>query len=215
MRRNNLRWFKFLVSGYLRRNAMRLWTNPSAPLQLTPAKVKKLLKSTWERYFENVEQIPQQFSVGNWLMMQLAFLSLAAHRTLEQFGFDDRTSNQMIYQLSWHITSSWTKRAQRFSRFLFTNQKTQLRYFVGLIMKVLFNPPGYQFQTGDMENGFFLDVRRCPVAELMKTHGKSELCVDTWCSVDFGLVKIFDGILHRTGTIAMGKEKCDFQFLEG
>lgn len=147
-------------------------------------------------------------------MMQLAFLSLAAHRALTRFGLDDDTANQMIYQLSWHITSTWTKRAQRFSGLLFKSQKNQLKFFVKAVMKMLFSPPGYQFQSGEMDKGFFLDVHRCPVADLMTARGKSDLCVDTWCSVDFGLVEIFGGHLQRTGTIAMGKDKCDFQFLD-
>ncbi|MEJ2487725.1 MAG: penicillin acylase family protein [Anaerolineales bacterium] len=55
-----------------------------------------------------------------------------------------------------------------------------------------------------------LSVRR--VAELMKSNGASELCVESWCGVDFGLVEIFGGELKRSGTIAMGKGKCDFRF---
>jgi ubiquinone biosynthesis protein len=80
-------------------------------------------------------------------------------------------------------------------------------------MKTFFSPPAYRFDTDKIEDGFYLDVKRCPVAELMAATGASELCIQSWCGVDFGLVEIIGGSLLREGTLAMSREKCDFLFL--
>ncbi|NQS91007.1 MAG: L-2-amino-thiazoline-4-carboxylic acid hydrolase, partial [Chloroflexi bacterium] len=76
-----------------------------------------------------------------------------------------------------------------------------------------FQSPCLSLYTGNIEAGYFLDVKRCPVAELMAANHASELCVQTWCGVDFGLVEIIGGTLQREGTLAMGRDKCDFVFL--
>ena len=51
-----------------------------------------------------------------------------------------------------------------------------------------------------------------PVAEFFAQHDASELCVNTWCNLDFPLAEKWGGRLSRTGTIAMGKERCDFRW---
>jgi ubiquinone biosynthesis protein len=79
-------------------------------------------------------------------------------------------------------------------------------------MRTFFSSPGYEFDLGETYQGFFLDVKRCPVAELMISKGVSDLCIQSWCEVDFGLVEIIGGKLQRNGTLAMGEQKCDFVF---
>lgn len=79
-------------------------------------------------------------------------------------------------------------------------------------MRTFFSPPGYNFDLGPTDQGFYLDVKQCPVAELMISKGVSYLCIQSWCAVNFGLVEMIGGKLQRHGTLAMGEQKCDFVF---
>jgi hypothetical protein len=51
------------------------------------------------------------------------------------------------------------------------------------------------------------------VADYMRAHGASDLCVGAWCNQDFALAKLWGGELHRTKTLAAGDDHCDFRFI--
>jgi hypothetical protein len=40
----------------------------------------------------------------------------------------------------------------------------------------------------------------------------SDLCIETWCNLDFPLAEMWGGRLERTQTLAAGCEHCDFRF---
>lgn len=206
------RLFKFLLSPYLRRTARKLWVGNHHRDSFTYKELRAVLDSAWKVYHVRVRSLPKQANLGNWLVMHFGYLTLSAYQALKDFGLNEETSIRLIQDLTWYVTSTWAKRARRFSKILFRDKMRQLEFFVDKIMQTLFSPPGYKYEKGNLGNGFYLDVFRCPVAELMKTNSASELCVQSWCNVDFGLVEIFRGELMRSGTIAMGKEKCDFRF---
>ena len=81
-----------------------------------------------------------------------------------------------------------------------------------LVMKLVFCKPAYQTEKGALDDGFFMDVHTCPVADFMLANNAADVCISAWCGVDFGLVEIIGGRLERSGTRAMGEEKCDFSF---
>ncbi len=205
--------FKFFFSSYLRRLTGRLWLADHPALGISKNDLDLILKQSWDKYFRSVRELDKQANLGNWMVMNFAHLTLGAYQVLIEQGLKEQDAINLIYKLTWEITSIWTKRAKGFSGAILREPMRELAYFVDLVMKTFFSPPAYRFDTGEMNNGFFLDVKRCPVAELMAANGASDLCIQTWCGVDFGLVKIIGGSLQREGTLAMGREKCDFVFL--
>ena len=206
------RLFEILFSHYLRRTVIKLWTEKQTDPALESQNIHSILESTWSIYHKRVGQMPRQANLGNWLVMHFAFLTLSAYQAMRDFGLTEETAVELIQDLTWQITSTWTRRAKRVSAPFFRSRLEQVKYFVVWIMKTLFSTPAYRFKMGEMDNGFYLDVLQCPVAELMKSKGVPDLCIQSWCGVDFGLVEILGGELARTGTLAMGKEKCDFRF---
>lgn len=56
------------------------------------------------------------------------------------------------------------------------------------------------------------DCLKCPVAEFFASKSASELCVQTFCRLDFPLAETWGGELERKGTIAAGAERCDFRW---
>jgi ubiquinone biosynthesis protein len=56
------------------------------------------------------------------------------------------------------------------------------------------------------------DVRRCPVAEHFRAEGLSQLCVESWCNLDYAVAEKWGARLERTTTLAEGAERCDFRW---
>ena len=56
------------------------------------------------------------------------------------------------------------------------------------------------------------DCTKCPVAEFFGQPDASELCVQTFCRLDFPLAEKWGGKLKRNGTIASGAPVCDFRW---
>ena len=207
------RLFKLFMARYLRRLTKRIWLIDQPELGLSNNDLNRILESSWKEYFRLISELDKQANLGNWLVMNFAYLTLAAYQVFLKRGMKEQEAIKLIYQLTWHITSTWALRAKRVSKSIIRAPMRELAFFVDLVMKTFFSPPAYQFDTGKTGRGFYLDVKRCPVAEMMAANNASELCIQTWCGVDFGLVEIIGGSLQREGTLAMGREKCDFVFL--
>lgn len=204
--------FNFLLSSYLRRLTGKLWLPDQSEVIISTKDLDLILKRSWQNYFSSVAKLDKQANLGNWLVMNFAHLTLGAYQVFLDEGINEQDAINLIYILTWEITSTWAKRAKKVSKALFHDPMRELAFFVNLVMRTFFSPPAYRFDTGKNESGFYLDVKRCPVAELMAANNASELSIQTWCGVDFGLVEIIGGNLQRNGTLAMGKQKCDFNF---
>lgn len=205
--------FRFLLSPPLQRVALKIWTGEQEDSSGTYiGDIFLLLENSWNRYELSIADLERQANLSNWLVMNFAYLTLSAYQIMLEGGMNQDEAVKRIQQLTWYITSTWAVRAKRVSKYLFQDQIKELHFFTRLVMRTFFSPPGYKFDIGETDGGFFLDVKRCPVAELMISRGASELCIQSWCGIDFDLVEIIGGKLQRNGTLAMGEKKCDFVF---
>ena len=57
-----------------------------------------------------------------------------------------------------------------------------------------------------------LHCLKCPIAAYFRAHHTSELCVNTWCKLDYPLARQWGSELTRIGTIASGATVCDFRW---
>jgi hypothetical protein len=209
-RKTQTKLFRILFSSYFYRIAFRNWNQNEEGFSLSSKNIRALLNSAWEKYESKINELEKQGSLGNWLVMNFAYLTLAAYQVLVDNGTEKDVAIERIRELTWDISSTWAIWGKNLTKYIYRNQMNQLNYFVGIVMKTLFSPPGYKFERGKTENGYYLDVKLCPVADLMIANDAADLCITTWCGVDFGLVDILGGNLQRKGTLAMGEKKCDF-----
>jgi len=76
-----------------------------------------------------------------------------------------------------------------------------------------FGSPSYEWRDVSSPDGAVaFDCVKCPVAEFFASQNASELCVQTFCRLDFPLAETWGGQLERSGTIASGAERCDFRW---
>ena len=76
-----------------------------------------------------------------------------------------------------------------------------------------FGSPSYEWREAESTDGAVaFDCVKCPVAEFFASRDASELCVSTFCRLDFPLAETWGGQLVRSGTIASGADRCDFRW---
>ncbi len=77
-----------------------------------------------------------------------------------------------------------------------------------------FSAPLYEWKDVPSAPGVVgFDCLKCSVARYFKTHQLSELCVRTWCALNFPLAeKVWHAKLDRSGSIAGGQSHCDFRW---
>jgi ubiquinone biosynthesis protein len=91
--------------------------------------------------------------------------------------------------------------------------RKRLKLATDLFRSFPFGSPSYQWRDAPSSDGAVaFDCVKCPVAEFFASQGSSELCVQTFCRLDFPLAQTWGGKLIRTGTIASGAERCDFRW---
>ncbi len=63
-----------------------------------------------------------------------------------------------------------------------------------------------------VEDGFGIDVVRCPLADYFHSLELSELCDGTSCELDFRTTELAGVKLARTETLSRGNDKCNFRY---
>lgn len=198
------------------RRLIELHARPILASQEPALNVPDILHETWDRYEMLEADLPVAETIGAMLTTHLAALTLAAHQSLMAQGLSANESHRIVYRIGWSIYERMSELPLLLARTLTTSPQKQMRIATDLFRQFPFGSPAYGWRDVDTEPtvvGF--DCTKCPVAAYFGKHDASELCVQTWCALDFPLAQKWGGRLERTGTIAMGKDHCDFRWHTG
>ena len=180
--------------------------------RFTRTEVNSILKQVWQDYDQRAPHVPREPKPGNQMNMYLACITFLCHQDLVANGIERKYAIELIGDLAWNVYARWGWIA-RFIAGLFTGDASQrLRLAVNMFLRFPFTPPGYQFKRVPNPSGISFDMHRCPVAEYFQNHGASDLCLGTWCNLDFPLAELWGGRLERSETLAAGNSRCDFRF---
>jgi len=183
--------------------------------RFTKKDVTDLLGRVWQMYDELAPHVPQEPKPGNQMNMLLSCITLACFRILMAEGIGREYAIELIGDMTWKIYKEWG-RIPIFGASLITRDpRERMRMSVNMFLRFPFTPPGYVFKRLPSEDGISFDVLRCPVAEYLRQQNASDLCVSTWCDLDFPLAEMWGGWLERTTTLASGCAQCDFRFKVG
>ena len=200
-----------LLRGFIEHHARPVLASHEPALN-----VPEILHSTWERYEMLEADLPVAETNGAMLTTHLAALTLATHQSLMAQGLSAEEGHTIVYRIGWSIYERMSELPLLLARTLTTNPQRQMRIATDLFRQFPFGSPAYGWRDVDTEPtvvGF--NCTRCPVAAYFGKHDASELCVQTWCALDFPLAQKWGGRLERTGTIAMGRAHCDFRWHTG
>ena len=186
-----------------------------AALKATPLAVSvgELMKQTWDRYYELEPTVAIQPTLGAVFSTHAAVLILAMHHTLLRAGVAAAESHRLIYDIGWNIYRQMAEPPLLIASAFTRDPRKRLKLATDLFRSFPFGAPSYQWRdVAGPDGAIAFDCMKCPVAEFFASHDASELCVQTFCRLDFPLAQTWGGQLQRSGTIASGAELCDFRW---
>jgi hypothetical protein len=192
----------------------RTRTDPAAG-RFTRGDVDHLVEETWERFHSLALERPSEPTVGARQNVLLACLTLAMFRALLESGVERPYAVELVGDAAWRIYAQWGRLATATTAPLDGGAAVRLRRRVGLFLRYPFGRPGYRYSDRVEPRGRALDMLHCPIADYMRANDAADLCVGTWCNLDFPLAEMWGGRLERQGTLAGGAPRCDFRFVAG
>ena len=184
-------------------------------LKTTPlaAPVSDLMKQTWDRYYELEPTVAIQPTLGAVFTTHAAALILAMHETLLRNGVAVAESHRLIYDIGRRIYRQMAEPPLLIASVFTRDPRKRLKLATDLFRSFPFGAPSYEWRDVPSRDGTIaFDCVKCPVAAFFASQNASELCVQTFCRLDFPLAQTWGGQLERTGTIASGAERCDFRW---
>ncbi len=180
--------------------------------RFTRAEVDKILEQVWQTYDQLAPQVPREPKLGNRMIMLLSCVTLACFRVLMATGIKREYAIELIGDVAWKVYEQWGRLPIFIARLFARDPRERMRMSVNMFLRFPFTPPGYRFARLPSSDGIALDMLRCPVAEYLHTQEASDLCIGTWCDLDFALAEMWGGWLERTETLSAGCARCDFRF---
>lgn len=181
--------------------------------RFTRIDVQHLLEDMWHRYDVLASAVPIEPTLGSRMNVHLAVLSLACFQALQAHGIERSYAIELFADLAWAIYEQWGRIPDVVARYLAQTALQRLHLDVNAFLRFPFNPPGYAIERLVEGESVAFNVRRCPIAEYLQAHDAADLCVASWCNLDYALAEMWGGHLERSGTLAGGDDLCDFRFI--
>jgi hypothetical protein len=180
--------------------------------RFTRREVNDFLKRMWKRYKRLAPDAPREKTFGSRLNVLLACLTLSGFQTFLEKGVERKYAVEMLADVTWKLYRQWSAVVFFIARVITRNPAKRMETAINLFLRFPFSPPGYRFERLPAADGVSLDMLRCPVAEYFKSRKAADLCIESWCNLDFALARMWGGSLERRKTLAAGCDRCDFRF---
>jgi hypothetical protein len=211
------------MSGRAARRALvgreRLCRSPEKG-RFTRDDVTRLLDAAWNRYGGAVEALPMQPTRGSTMNVRLACFTFSFFEELLATGVEREHAIELVADATWQVYQMWARLTSAAGH-LTQGKSTALAFAVTeknkpggeVHLRFPFNAPGYVIETVPVAQGIGFNVVHCPVASYFRERGAADLCVASWCNLDFALSEMTHQKLVRTKTLVQGADRCDFRVL--
>jgi ubiquinone biosynthesis protein len=218
-------WVKLVYKPVARRAAHRAIRGRVRDLhspekgRFTRADVDNLLKAAWHSYDTSAPSLPKQPTWGSTMNVHLACFTLSMLETLLARATERAYAIELIADATWNVYQLWARVASLVARVMpwrsttlaFASHKKNSQ--AGTSLRFPFNAPGYLIEPVSSASGVAFDVVHCPIASYFRERGAADLCVASWCNLDYPLAEITHQKLVRTETLVEGARRCDFRVL--
>jgi L-2-amino-thiazoline-4-carboxylic acid hydrolase len=178
-----------------------------------PAEVRQILFEAMQRYRERRGDLPAEAGMGGRWMVRCAALTAELFRTLLAHGLTRKEAIERTSALTWLLYEKMALVPGFVSKVLGRGAVDRVKRATGAFRRFPFGPPAYVMVDVPAGEGVVaFDVQRCPVAELFKAQGLSDLCISSFCNLDFPLALKWGATLERRDTLAGGADRCDFRW---
>ena len=178
--------------------------------------IQEFPKEIWRMYRQCSENIVTKETFGATVMVKLSLLTLLIYERLIAENFRKQEAITLTSEILRIVYEKLTNRFWIFTRIFSKRPINRVKRAMNFFIKHFpYKSPGYEMEILKTENNVVaFNVYKCPAAEFFKEHKLSELCVKSWCGLDYPLAEKWNVKLERTKTIAKGNELCNFRFME-
>ncbi len=171
-------------------------------------RVQRLLDRTWAVYPERLASVDNitSLGIGPALVMRLAAATIAFHDVLVEQGETHESAVRIAAEVGWAVYRRMGRIPWLLSGVISRDPGRRLLISTKVFRRFPFGPSAYVWKSRPAPEGVVaFDCLRCPVAEHFAKTGLSDLCVHTFCELDFPLARDWSAVLQRSGSIAGGR----------
>lgn len=196
---------------------IKIWLVASARPILTERfaedRAREILDAAFLRYESEAPSLAREQNLGGRVMVHCAALTAAVYRVLIDEGLSEVEARALTAKVTEAIYRKMAEVPWLAARLSARSPLVRLRRATNAFRRFPFGSPSYRMEdVPSDEHTVAFDVKRCPVAEYFQTQGLAELCVESFCNLDFALATKWGARLERTSTLASGAEHCDFRW---
>ena len=199
---------KTLAKIYI--NAARASLQP----EFTSAEIIEILKQADTHYQKLRPEVPEEKTIGARRGLQLACSAVAFYYALTEQGVDEEIAIQLIADTDWKIVKKQMAPMGWLGDLLFRDPLQGVRWSYKIQRRLIYNSPGWFMDVVSVENGFGIDVARCPLADYFRSLRLSKLCDGAFCELDFRTADWAGVKLVRSETLSRGNDRCDFRYFK-
>ncbi len=182
--------------------------------RLSSEAISVLYQDMWANYKIGVADLEKQETLGSTLMVRLSLLTLTVFEQLLARDFPHDEAIQLTARMIWIVYEKITDKFWVFTRIFSRKPMKRVRKVMNFFIKFFpYQSPGYEMEivrADDAEYAF--NVHKCPAANYFRKHGRGDLCVASWCDLDYPLADKWGVALKRDKMLAKGDMLCNFQF---
>lgn len=180
--------------------------------RFTVGEVNDFVREAWRKVEEMVPNLPKEPTFGSRMNVILACLSFSMLTVLVARGVERQYAIELVADAAWKVYRKWAILPRFFASLLTRDPTQRMKICVNAFLRFPFNPPGYKLERKPSVCGITFNILACPIARYLQKQGAADLCVASWCNLDFAVAEMWAGELERTGTLAEGRDRCDFHF---
>ncbi len=188
--------------------------------RFTRADVNGFLGTAWTHYRERSGSLPPQPTIGSTMNVRLACFTMSFFDALLAKDIERGYAIELIADAAWWVYRKWAWIAVLLSHV--TPGKKVLGFAAikcngdrrSISLRFPFNAPGYRIESVSTKGEAAFDVVHCPIAAFFRSRDAADLCIVSWCNLDYALAEITRERLVRTKTLAGGQDRCDFRVSE-
>lgn len=177
------------------------------------ARARTLVDEALRRHQAAPPTLGAERSVGGRMMVECAAITIALYRVLLDEDLSPVDARAETARVTAAIYAVMARVPWFLARLSARQPHARLKRATDSFRRFPFGPPAYvmnDVEADDQTVAF--DVVRCPVAEHFRAQGLPQLCVDSWCNLDYALAQKWGARLERTTTLAAGDTCCDFRW---
>jgi len=182
--------------------------------KFTSAEIEEILKHAKAHYQGLAPELPEEKTFGARMGLQLACSALSFYYTLTERGVDEEKTIQMLADTNWKIVKKQMAPMGWLGNLLFREPLQRVKWSFKIQHRLIYKSPGWFMDVVPVENGFGMDVARCPLADYFRSLRLSKLCDGAFCELDFRTADWAGVKLVRSETLSRGNDRCDFRYFK-